>query len=158
MRPPFRLLQHGQLMAKHKDTASLAASERANKARPPTRRRAIRYPSCIPITDYPSPTGPARTAAQRLCTEFRGPTTAEPRKGGTPAEQGPVLLPAIAVDGKAIRGAIGPDGVIPYLLAGATHERCTVIAELGAAPLRSPPPLIPAARKIGSASGVPRAV
>jgi predicted transposase YbfD/YdcC len=42
---------------------------------------------------------------------------------------GPVLLPALAVDGKAVRGAVGPDGLIPYLLAAATHDRSTVIAE-----------------------------
>jgi predicted transposase YbfD/YdcC len=42
---------------------------------------------------------------------------------------GPVPLPAIAVDGKAMRGAIGPDGRIPYLLAAATHQDATVIAE-----------------------------
>jgi predicted transposase YbfD/YdcC len=42
---------------------------------------------------------------------------------------GPAPLPAIAVDGKAIRGAIGPDGHIPYLLAAATHTDCAVIAE-----------------------------
>ena len=42
---------------------------------------------------------------------------------------GPVLLPAIAVDGKAMRGAIGPDGQIPYLLAAATHRESVVIAE-----------------------------
>ena len=42
---------------------------------------------------------------------------------------GPVLLPAIAVDGKAVRGAIGPDGQIPYLLAAATHGESVVIAE-----------------------------
>lgn len=42
---------------------------------------------------------------------------------------GPVLLPAIAVDGKAMRGAVGPDGLIPYLLAAATHDNATVIAE-----------------------------
>jgi predicted transposase YbfD/YdcC len=42
---------------------------------------------------------------------------------------GPVLLPAIAVDGKAMRGAIGEDGQIPYLLAAATHHNATVIAE-----------------------------
>ena len=42
---------------------------------------------------------------------------------------GPVLLPAIAVDGKAMRGAVGDDGLIPYLLAAATHQNTTVIAE-----------------------------
>lgn len=41
----------------------------------------------------------------------------------------PVLLPALAVDGKAVRGAIGADGQIPYLLAAATHDKATVIAE-----------------------------
>src|SRR5487761_748487 len=30
---------------------------------------------------------------------------------------GPGWLPAVAVDGKAVRGAAGPDGLIPYLLA-----------------------------------------
>jgi DDE_Tnp_1-associated/Transposase DDE domain len=39
----------------------------------------------------------------------------------------PVLLPAIAVDGKAIRGAIGSDGQIPYLLAAATHGPASVV-------------------------------
>jgi predicted transposase YbfD/YdcC len=53
----------------------------------------------------------------------------------TPTDgQPPVLLPAIAVDGKAIRGAIGLDGIIPYLLAAATHERCAVIAERAIGP------------------------
>lgn len=42
---------------------------------------------------------------------------------------GPVLLPAIAVDGKAVKGAIGADGLIPYLLAAATHGNSVVIAE-----------------------------
>ena len=43
---------------------------------------------------------------------------------------GPVLLPALAIDGKAVRGAIGPDGLIPYLLAAATHgDAAVVIAE-----------------------------
>lgn len=42
---------------------------------------------------------------------------------------GPVLLPAIAVDGKAVRGAIGAEGQIPYLLAAATHGASVVIAE-----------------------------
>jgi predicted transposase YbfD/YdcC len=42
---------------------------------------------------------------------------------------GPVALPALAIDGKAVRGAIGPDGHIPYLLAAATHQDSAVIAE-----------------------------
>ncbi|MGH3686390.1 MAG: hypothetical protein ACRDSM_15330, partial [Pseudonocardiaceae bacterium] len=35
----------------------------------------------------------------------------------------PGWLPAIAVDGKALRGAAGTDGDVPYLLAAATHDR-----------------------------------
>ena len=42
---------------------------------------------------------------------------------------GPGQLPALAVDGKAVRGAAGADGLIPYLLAAATHESAAVIAE-----------------------------
>jgi predicted transposase YbfD/YdcC len=41
---------------------------------------------------------------------------------------GPARLPALAVDGKAARGAAGPDGLIPYLLAAASHDRCAVLA------------------------------
>ncbi len=42
---------------------------------------------------------------------------------------GPGWLPAIAVDGKAVRGAIGADGQVPYLLAAATHKESAVLAE-----------------------------
>ena len=42
---------------------------------------------------------------------------------------GPGWLPAIAVDGKAVRGAAGDDGQIPYLLAAATHATTAVLAE-----------------------------
>src|SRR5216683_105405 len=48
---------------------------------------------------------------------------------------GPVLLPAIAIDGKAVRGAIPAGGQIPFLLAAATHasaatrQAATVVAE-----------------------------
>ena len=42
---------------------------------------------------------------------------------------GPGPLPAIAVDGKAVRGAAGEDGIIPYLLAAVTHGAGTVLAE-----------------------------
>jgi predicted transposase YbfD/YdcC len=42
---------------------------------------------------------------------------------------GPAPLPAIAVDGKAVRGAAGEDGLIPYLLAAAAHGTGTVLAE-----------------------------
>jgi predicted transposase YbfD/YdcC len=41
----------------------------------------------------------------------------------------PGWLPAIAVDGKAVRGAAGADGQVPYLLAAALHEDTAVIAE-----------------------------
>ena len=42
---------------------------------------------------------------------------------------GPGWLPAIAVDGKAVRGAVDQDGQVPYLLAAATHNRSVVLAE-----------------------------
>jgi predicted transposase YbfD/YdcC len=42
---------------------------------------------------------------------------------------GPTWQPAIAVDGKAVRGAAGPDGLIPYLLAAVTHGAGIVLAE-----------------------------
>jgi hypothetical protein len=46
---------------------------------------------------------------------------------------GPDWLPAIAVDGKAVRGAVGrggdADGQVPYLLAAATHGESVVLAE-----------------------------
>ena len=42
---------------------------------------------------------------------------------------GPGWLPAVAVDGKAVRGAAGEDGLIPYLLAAVTHGTGVVLAE-----------------------------
>ncbi len=42
---------------------------------------------------------------------------------------GPGWLPAVAVDGKAVRGAAGDDGLIPYLLAAVTHGAGAVLAE-----------------------------
>ena len=42
---------------------------------------------------------------------------------------GPGWLPAVAVDGKAVRGAAGVDGMIPYLLAAVTHGTGIVLAE-----------------------------
>ena len=42
---------------------------------------------------------------------------------------GPGWLPAVAVDGKAVRGAAGDDGLIPFLLAAATHGTGAVLAE-----------------------------
>jgi predicted transposase YbfD/YdcC len=47
---------------------------------------------------------------------------------------GPQLRPGLAVDGKAIRGAIGPDRVIPFLLAVATHTDSVVVAERAIGP------------------------
>jgi predicted transposase YbfD/YdcC len=47
---------------------------------------------------------------------------------------GPQLRPGLAVDGKAIRGAIGPDRAIPYLLAAATHTDSVVVAERAIGP------------------------
>jgi predicted transposase YbfD/YdcC len=49
-------------------------------------------------------------------------------------ESGPLPRPAAAVDGKAIRGAVGADGLIPYLLAVATHVDTVVIAERAIGP------------------------
>ncbi len=42
---------------------------------------------------------------------------------------GPGPLPAIAADGKALRGAAGDDGLIPYLLAAAARGTGAVLAE-----------------------------
>jgi hypothetical protein len=42
---------------------------------------------------------------------------------------GPGWLPAITVDGKAVRGAAGDDGQVPYLLAAAAHGTGAVLAE-----------------------------
>jgi predicted transposase YbfD/YdcC len=47
---------------------------------------------------------------------------------------GPRLRPGLAVDGKAIRGAIGQDGAIPFLLAAATHTDAVVVAERAIGP------------------------
>ncbi|MGH3930264.1 MAG: ISAs1 family transposase [Pseudonocardiaceae bacterium] len=64
----------------------------------------------------------------------------------------PVLLPAIAVDGKAMRGAIGPDGQMPYLLAAATHGGSVVIAErLVGAKTNEVPEFAPLLRDLGAA-------
>ena len=54
--------------------------------------------------------------------------------GSDPWAGGPVLRPGLAVDGKAIRGAVGPDGAIPYLLAAATHTDSVVVAERAIGP------------------------
>jgi predicted transposase YbfD/YdcC len=51
------------------------------------------------------------------------------RRAGLAPVAAPVLLSALAVDGKAVRGAIGADGQIPYLLAAATHHDTAVVAE-----------------------------
>ena len=46
----------------------------------------------------------------------------------------PVLRPGLAVDGKAVRGAVAVDGTIPYLLAAATHADTVVVAERAIGP------------------------
>jgi predicted transposase YbfD/YdcC len=62
---------------------------------------------------------------------------------------GPGRLPAIAVDGKAVRGAAGPDGLIPYPLAAATHATTAVIAERLIGPKTNEvPELAPLLRKL----------
>jgi hypothetical protein len=62
-----------------------------------------------------------RAGAYLALREQRGPVTF--------CVAGPGWLPALAVDGKAVRGAAGPDGKIPYLLAAATHGSGIVLAE-----------------------------
>jgi hypothetical protein len=67
---------------------------------------------------------------------------------------GPGWLPAIAVDGKAVRGAIGEDGQVPYLLAAATHEESAVIAErLIGAKTNEVPEFAPLLRGLAQRSG-----
>ena len=56
------------------------------------------------------------------------PRRAEPGPVAFPVA-GPGWLPAIAVDGKAVRGAAADDGLIPYLLAAVTHGTGAVLAE-----------------------------
>jgi len=46
----------------------------------------------------------------------------------------PKLRHGLAVDGKAVRGAVGPNGAIPYLLAAATHTDTVVVAERAIGP------------------------
>ncbi len=67
-----------------------------------------------------APTLAHRAGAYLALRERRGPVT-------FPAA-GPGWLPAVAVDGKAVRGAAGPDGKIPFLLAAATHGSGIVLA------------------------------
>jgi predicted transposase YbfD/YdcC len=59
-----------------------------------------------------------------------------PGSGADPwaGPDGPQLRPGLAVDGKAIRGSVGPDGAIPYLLAAATHTDSVVVAERAIGP------------------------
>jgi predicted transposase YbfD/YdcC len=46
----------------------------------------------------------------------------------------PQLRPGLAVDGKALRGAVGPDGQIPYQLSVATHGDTVVVGERAIGP------------------------
>jgi predicted transposase YbfD/YdcC len=67
---------------------------------------------------------------------------------------GPGWLPAVAVDGKAVRGAIGADGQVPYLLAAATHEESVVLAErLVGAKTNEVPELPPLLRELAERVG-----
>lgn len=59
---------------------------------------------------------------------------------------GPVLQPAIALDGKAVRGAVTPDGAVPFLLAAATHgaiSATVVVAERMIGPKTNEVPEVP---------------
>ena len=47
---------------------------------------------------------------------------------------GPVPQVALAADGKAVRGAAGADGMVPYLLALATHAAGEVVGEVAIGP------------------------
>jgi predicted transposase YbfD/YdcC len=72
----------------------------------------------------------ARLGAQDLADHLGGYLMCRAGVAGVGAPiDAPVLLPALAVDGKAVKGAIGADGQIPYLLAAATHTNTAVIAE-----------------------------
>lgn len=71
-----------------------------------------------------------RLGAQDLADHIGGYLAAKAIRGPvTFPVAGPVLQPAVAVDGKAVRGAVGADGLIPYLLAAATHGESVVLAE-----------------------------
>ncbi len=71
-----------------------------------------------------------RLGAQGLADQVGGYLAAKAGVGAVAFPiAGPVLQPAVAVDGKAERGAIGTDGLIPYLLAAATHGESVVLAE-----------------------------
>jgi len=59
---------------------------------------------------------------------------------------GPVLQPAIALDGKAVRGAVTADGAVPFLLAAATHgaiSQTVVVAERMIGPKTNEVPEVP---------------
>ena len=88
--------------------------------------------------------------AQRLA-DAAGRLLAE-RAGIPPAVYpicGPVLQAAIAVDGKAVRGAAGADGLVPYLLAAVTHAGAEVIAESLIGPKTNEvPELLPLLRRL----------
>lgn len=67
------------------------------------------------------------------------------------AVAGPQLLPAVAADGKAVRGAIGEDAQIPYLLAAVRHGTGTVIGEHLIGPKTNEvPQLAPLLREVNS--------
>ena len=112
------------------------ASRTWRRGRTPPRRRSS--PRAVPGGTRSGP-GSRRTRTP-WCGSSRGsaPALAHhagaylPLRAARPAAfplAGPGWLPAVAVDGKAVRGAAGPDGKIPYLLAAATHGTGTVLAE-----------------------------
>ena len=88
-------------------------------------------PQGPPPPPPPTPwSGSSRRSAPTAWRITQGRTwpAAASRPRGVPLA-GPGWLPAIAVDGKAVRGAAGPDGLVPYLLAAATHGTGAVLAE-----------------------------
>jgi predicted transposase YbfD/YdcC len=64
---------------------------------------------------------------------------------------GPGMLPAVAAGGKAVRGAAGNDGLIPYLPAAASHGTGTVLAETLIGPKTNEvPELVPLLHRLNS--------
>ena len=99
-----------------------AAGARAGR----TRARGVTAP-------HPDDRGPGavRARARRAVADHAGAylaCRAHPGPVALPLA-GPGWLPAIAVDGKAVRGAAGGTASYPYLLAAAVHSTGTVLAE-----------------------------
>jgi predicted transposase YbfD/YdcC len=84
---------------------------------PPHPDTVVRVFTAISAQQFADHAGQFLAGRAVSCDPVRFPVTA------------PGWLPAVAVDGKAVRGAAGPDGQVPYLLAAALHQDTAVIAE-----------------------------